>query len=206
MNAVARLLMKVALCLLMFLPTGCSDEYNDNSCTWAYDGACDEGLFGLCSNGTDCSDCGDCPDGGSSGGGECSNTCVTAYDGDCDDGRPGADYSICDYGTDCADCGGGSGGSGGSGGDCVDAGDYCSSSGDCCEGTCISNTGVCHDYCSYDSDCVSGCCAATDSGSGVCADPSYCAAKASGAALDSGLPGDKYAAPLSLAETCSADE
>jgi hypothetical protein len=200
MNVLSQLFLTAVLFVALLFSTGCSDDNNDNSCTFAYDGTCDEGLFDLCSNGTDCSDCGDCPDGGSSG--SCSNTCVTAYDGDCDDGRPGADYDICSYGTDCDDCDGGSGG----GGYCADAGEYCVDADECCDGTCVSNTNLCHDYCYSGSDCVSGCCVPTDAGNGVCADPSYCASKATEADADSGLDTVDGPGTLTAVETCSAAE
>ncbi|MBX3248350.1 MAG: hypothetical protein KF901_14315 [Myxococcales bacterium] len=76
-----------------------------NTCTYAFDGDCDDGGpgadYSLCEYGTDCDDCGP----RSGGGSLCTDTCRHAFDGDCDDGGPGSDYSICDYGTDCGDCG-----------------------------------------------------------------------------------------------------
>ena len=56
----------------------------DNSCAYAWDGACDEGSY--CSYGTDSSDC--------YGG----DTCSYAWDGQCDE------PAYCAYGTDSTDC------------------------------------------------------------------------------------------------------
>ena len=56
----------------------------DNSCAYAWDGACDEGSY--CPYGTDSSDC--------YGG----DTCSYAWDGMCDE------PAYCAYGTDSTDC------------------------------------------------------------------------------------------------------
>merc|ERR1719473_1869426 len=71
-------------------------EKGRNTCSWAFDGSCDDGGTGseysMCAPGTDKADCGD-------------NSCSAARDGDCDDGGWGAEYSVCSIGSDCADCG-----------------------------------------------------------------------------------------------------
>ena len=76
----------------------------NNTCSFAFDGACDDGgpgaSFDLCDYGTDCGDCGSRGDVVS-----CTDTCSFAFDGACDDGGPGASFDLCDYGTDCSDSG-----------------------------------------------------------------------------------------------------
>ena len=77
-----------------------------NSCTYAYDGRCDDGRSGshssACRYGTDQNDCkytkplAPIPTG--------PNSCQFAYDKQCDDGRLYAQSSTCDYGTDQYDC------------------------------------------------------------------------------------------------------
>ncbi len=65
----------------------------ENSCEFAYDGACDEGSF--CSFGTDSEDC-DSQVSGSPYSGD--DSCRFAFDGECDEG------SYCEWGTDSSDC------------------------------------------------------------------------------------------------------
>ena len=74
-------LMPLMLLVTTFFLSGClgSEEACDNSCQYAYDGACDDGGpnadFSICDCGTDCADCGKrektrnaCLDAGGSGG------------------------------------------------------------------------------------------------------------------------------------------
>lgn len=110
----------------------------------------------------------------SPGGDECVNTCEYRNDGDCDDGRPGSDYDLCPYGTDDNDCEATCGGDGPTDGSCRSPGDDCTSTSDCCQGTCVRDTYQCHDNCVVNSDCNSGCCVPLIEGGAVCAAPSFC--------------------------------
>ena len=77
-----------------------------NSCTYAYDGRCDDGRSGshssACRYGTDQNDCQYTSPAAPIQTGP--NSCQYAYDNQCDDGRLYAQSSTCDYGTDDYDC------------------------------------------------------------------------------------------------------
>ena len=79
---------------------GTDDDAWANSCSWAFDGECDEpGIgTGLCAAGTDTADC--------QGGELRANSCSWAFDGECDE--PGIGTGLCAAGTDTADCQGAS--------------------------------------------------------------------------------------------------
>ena len=107
----------------------------NNTCTWAYDGVCDDVKMngaGVCAEGTDCEDCGTCnwyrcvsreevPKPTTLDKCEnwtqvqlptppptpcqCLNTCALANNAVCQDGGPGSVDSSCGMGTDCDDCG-----------------------------------------------------------------------------------------------------
>jgi hypothetical protein len=57
---------------------------------------------------------------------------------------------------------------------CVQTGSTCSTTPDCCKGTCLYDDKKCHDPCTVDSDCSSACCAPIAGGTAACVAASYC--------------------------------
>ena len=115
----------------------------EDSCEYAFDGACDEPTY--CDYGTDTTDCSGSSSSGYGSGnntdyGSGNNSCQFAFDGACDE------PTYCDYGTDTTDCSGSSSSGYGSGNNT----DYGSGNNSCqfaFDGACDEPT-----YCDYGTD------------------------------------------------------